>query len=310
MTRAHRFAVASALLAAAIAVAPRAGAAGGSGRVDKKTCIASSESGQKLRHDGKLRAARDQLLVCARPECPTVIRQDCAQFLNEVTTSTPSVVIAARDTNGKETLSVKVTIDGEVALTRLDGKAYSVDPGVHVFKYEAEDGSVQQEDVGIREGEKNRVLYVSFHKADPEAPPAPMTATIKTPAPTPTTAPPVTTTTTTTKPGIPTGAFVFGGIGLLGVGLGTFFLVTAGSDASNLRSTCAPSCSHTDVSAARNKALLGDVAIAVGGVSLIAAVWMALSKPGTERVVQTTGSLRVDVLPTLGGAAMGLRGAF
>src|SRR5262245_34160024 len=81
-------------------------------RVDKKTCIASSESGQKLRHDGKLRAAREQLLVCARPECPAVIRQDCAQFLNEVASSTPSVVIAARDTNGKETLAVKVTIDG------------------------------------------------------------------------------------------------------------------------------------------------------------------------------------------------------
>ena len=308
MTRAGRFAVASALLALAGGVAPAAAA----GRVDKKTCIVSSETGQKLRHDGKLRAAREQLLVCARPECPAVIRQDCAQFLNEVTTSTPSVVIAARDTNGKETLNVKVTIDGEVALTKLDGKAFNIDPGVHSFKYEAEDGTVHSEDLGIREGEKNRVIYVAFHKTEPETPPA---ATAPAPAASPTattpSAPaPVTTTTTTSKPGIPTGAFVFGGIGLLGVGLGSFFLVTAGSDASNLRSTCAPSCSHSDVSAARNKALLGDVAIAVGGVSLIAAVWMVVSKPGTEKVVQTTGGLHFDVAPTPGGAAMGLRGAF
>ena len=281
------------------------------GRVDKRTCIVSSESGQKLRHDGKLRAAREQLLVCARQECPAVIRQDCAQFLSEVTTSTPSVVIAARDTNGKETLAVKVSVDGEVALTKLDGKALSVDPGVHTFKYEAEDGTVLQEDVGIREGEKNRVLYVAFHKPEAETPPPPATpAATSAPGATPAAAP-VVTTTTTTKPGIPTGAFVFGGIGLVGVGLGTFFIVSAGSDASKLRSTCAPSCPHNDVSDARNKALLGDVGLAVGGVAVIAAVWMVLSRPGTEKVVQTTGTnLHVDVAPTPGGASMGLRGSF
>ncbi len=297
--------MASALaIGAIVAAAPDAGAA----RVDKKTCIVSSESGQKLRHDGKLRAAREQLLVCARPECPAVIRQDCAQFLNEVTTSTPSIVIAARDSGGKETLSVKVSIDGELALTKLDGKALSLDPGVHTFKYQAEDGTVVQEDVGIREGEKNRVVYVAFHKPEPEA--TPSVATAATPAAATASTAPLTTTTTTTKPGIPTGAFVFGGIGLLGVGLGSFFLVTAGSDASNLRSTCAPSCSHSDVSAARNKALLGDVAIAVGGVSLIAAVWMAVSRPSSEKVVQTSAGIGLDVHPTLGGAAMGIRGAF
>ncbi len=305
MTRARPITVATGLVALATWAGPADAA-----RVDKKTCISSSESGQKLRHDGKLRAAREQLLICARPECPAVIRQDCAQFLNEVTISTPSVVIAARDTNGKETLSVKVTIDGEVALTKLDGKAFNIDPGVHAFRYEAEDGTVLQEDVGIREGEKNRVIYVAFHKTEPEPTPSPSATPATTATTTPAGAAPVTTTTTTTKPGIPAGAFVFGGIGLVGVGLGTFLLVTAGSDGSNLRSTCAPSCSHSDVSAARNKALIGDVAIAVGGVSLIAAVWMALSKPGTEKTVQTTGGLRLDVAPTPGGAAIGLRGGF
>lgn len=281
-------------------------------RTDKKTCIASSESGQKLRHDGKLRAAREQLLVCARQECPAIVRQDCAQFLNEVATSTPSVVIAARDSSGKETLNVKVSIDGEQVMTRLDGKAFEVDPGVHVFKYEADDGTTVQEEVGIRQGEKNRVLYVSFRKAEPETP-APSTAPAPAAAPPPaaTPAPPqaAPVLTTTTKGPIPAGAYLFGGIGLVGIGAGAFLIASAGSDASHLRETCAPSCPHSDVSAARNKALLGDIALAVGGVSLVAAMYIVLSRPSTERVVQT-GRVRVDVAPLPGGAAMGLSGAF
>ncbi len=292
-------------LALAMLGAPRAIFA--APRVDKKACIASSESGQKLQHDGKLRAAREQLAICARPECPAVIRQDCNDFLNQVTGSMPSVVIAARDSSGKETLNVKVTIDGEVALTKLDGKSLTLDPGVHAFKYESEDGLSVQDEVGVREGEKNRVLYVSFRKSEPAATPA---AAPTTPAPAdsapaahPASARPA------SRGGIPTGAYVFGGIGLVGVGLGTLLLVTADNDASNLRSTCAPSCSHSDVSAARNKALLGDVGIAVGGVALVAAVWMVLARPAADKPA-TTGALRFGLAPTPGGAAAAASGMF
>src|SRR5262245_10917168 len=94
--------------------------------VDKRTCVAANEEAQKLRRDGKLRATRGQLLVCARPECPVVVRQDCAQWLNEVVAATPSIVVAARDSAGKETLAVKVSIDGALVLQKLDGKSYAL----------------------------------------------------------------------------------------------------------------------------------------------------------------------------------------
>src|SRR5262245_25347194 len=96
------FVVAAALVAV---VCSRASAAP---RVDKRTCLATNESAQRLRKDGKLRGAREQLVVCARTECPLVVRQDCAQWLNEVGAAIPSVVVAARDASGKETLAVKV----------------------------------------------------------------------------------------------------------------------------------------------------------------------------------------------------------
>lgn len=272
----------------------------------KAACISESEAAQKLRREGKLRSAREQLLLCARSECPVVVRQDCAQWLNEVVASTPSIVVAARDATGKETLNVKVTIDGEIALQKLDGKAMTLDPGVHAFKYEAEDGTVVEEEVGIREGEKNRVLTVTFQK-----PGAPVDAPVAPPAAAGPAIPPAprSTTTVTTKPGVPVGAFVFGGLAVVGAGVGTFMLVSASSDASNLRSTCAPSCSHSEVNSARNKALIADVAFGAGAVSLMAALWMALSRP-PERVETVQTAVRVDLTPLPGGGGAGVRGAF
>src|SRR5207248_403412 len=136
-----------------------------------RQCIAASENGQRLRKEGKLRAAREQLLICGQRDCPTVIRQDCGNWMSEVTASTP-----------------------------------------------------------------------------PVAPPPPRSGG-----------------------GVPVGAIVFAGIGVLGLGAGTFFWLKASDEASTLRNTCAPACPHGDVSSARTKVILSDVAFAIGGVSLAAA---------------------------------------
>jgi hypothetical protein len=282
------------LLASASAAAP--------GRADKRACVAANEGAQKLRREGHLRAAREQLLVCAKPECPVVVRQDCAQWLNEVVAATPSVVVAARDASGKETLAVKVTIDGELVLSKLDGKAMTIDPGVHKFKYESDDGLVHEEEIAVREGEKNRVLYVNFHKPAAPEPPAPSPAPL---AAQPSAKP--ATTIVTTRSAVPAGAFVFGAVGVAGIGVGAYLVASASSDVSNLRSTCAPSCAHTDVSSARSKALVGDVLLGAGAAALVAAAWMALLRPTTERVETTTA---LDVGATPGGAILTARGRF
>jgi hypothetical protein len=290
---------------AAVALALSAAAAPpAAGHPDKKACIAASESAQKLRHDGKLRAAREQLLLCAKTECPAIVRADCGQWLNEVVSATPSVVVAARDTNGKETLAVKVSIDGELALPKLDGKSFAIDPGVHQLKYEMDDGMAIDEEVAIREGEKNRVLYVNFHKPAPPdsaaAPAAPASAPAASGRPA--------TTIVTSRPGIPAGAWVFGALGVVGVGVGTYLFLGASSDVSDLQH-CAPLCKHSDVDAARTKALVADVAFGAAGVAVAAALWMALVRP-SERVETATARVHWDVGPAAGGASAGVHGAF
>src|SRR5215472_11973757 len=74
------------------------------GAVDKAACVDAAETGQRLRKEGRLISARDSLLVCASPECPEVVSQDCTGWLGEVQRRLGSVVVRARDPHG-ETLS-------------------------------------------------------------------------------------------------------------------------------------------------------------------------------------------------------------
>src|SRR5207249_3874311 len=108
--------------------------------------------------------------------------------------------------------------------------------------------------------------------------------------------------------GVPIGAFVFGGIGVAALAVGTFFLLQASGDASSLRGSCAPACSHDDVNSARSKAVVADVAFGAGAVALIAAAWMVLVRPSAAPQAQT--GLSLDLAPTPGGASGSVRGAF
>src|ERR1700722_13856200 len=66
------------------------------GEPNRATCIDAHAQAQVLRRDGKLRAAREQLVLCATPDCPRLVSDDCTTWLNEIGNEMPSVVIAAR----------------------------------------------------------------------------------------------------------------------------------------------------------------------------------------------------------------------
>src|ERR1700722_17013182 len=69
---------------------------------DKQICIAAAEDGQQSRLDGKLKAAREQFLVCARSGCPSQVRRDCSQWMTEVMAALPTIVLGARDPEGRD----------------------------------------------------------------------------------------------------------------------------------------------------------------------------------------------------------------
>ena len=70
---------------------------------DAAACAEAAERAQPLRRAGSLRAARAQLLVCARKECPRVVRKDCEGWLADVDRSIPTVAFRVEGDHGEPT---------------------------------------------------------------------------------------------------------------------------------------------------------------------------------------------------------------
>jgi hypothetical protein len=222
----------------------------------KQQCVSASEKGQQLKNAGKLEAARAELQICSRAECPKLIQQDCTEWMKDILNILPSVVPGAKDRKGRDLVDVKVSIDGKVATETLDGKAVNVDPGVHVFRFEGKGMAPVEEQVVIRQGEKNRILTITLGAADEKDKPPP-------PPPPP---PP------STKSSPPIAAFIVGGVGLVALGVGGYIVLDANTDASDLRETCAPQCKEEDVKSIEDRRLIGGITAGVGGALLVVGV--------------------------------------
>lgn len=279
-------------LACAVAVAgvtsTTAGAARGQGATDAEECVSAAEESQPLRTDGKLTAAREKLLVCARPGCPDFVRADCTRWLAEVENVLPSVVFRVVDDKGKDVTDVRVLVDGKVIAEKLDGRPVAVDPGEHVFTYEAPGLAPVSERLLVRQGEANRLVSVSM------GPPASARAAA------PPAEPPAPTEESGAK--IPLASWVLGGAGLVSLGVGAVFLASGKGDHSDMESGCAKtrSCSQSEVDSAKTKLLVGDVAVGVGIVGIGAAIVLALVSK--DEPAPKPAATRLEVKPVTGGA--------
>ena len=127
---------------------------------DMQACITASERGQRSRAAGRLREAREQFQICGVEGCPMLVRKDCVQWQSELSTIIPSVVFGAKDKRGRDLLDVTVSMDGDTLVRKLDGKALSVDPGPHTFRFDATGAPPVSERVLVKEGERARVINV------------------------------------------------------------------------------------------------------------------------------------------------------
>ncbi|WP_438021104.1 hypothetical protein WMF18_19420 [Sorangium sp. So ce315] len=314
-------------LAAALALSA-AGAA--HARPTKRACAAAYERAQGLRRDGRLLEAREALIACSQPACPPAAVADCGPWLAEVEQSLPSVVVAAKDADGRERLDVRVLVDGRLLTATLDGKALPVDPGLRTFRFEPATGQAVEERVLIREGEKNRAITATLGAPAAGAPAArrPLASPpLAAPAAAPLAAPAAAPLATPAEPSIPPLAWVAGGVGV--AGLAVFAVAGALSlDAeADLRATCAPRCAAGDVRAIRIQHAVADIGLGVGVVALGTAAWLYLTRPPAARSPQAVaarpphppaprppragaGALWPALRPFIAGAAAGVEGAF
>jgi hypothetical protein len=236
-------------------------------------CIAAADQAQVLRSAHKLKEARAELLNCARPACPTVIGTDCTQWLSEVDAVLPSVVIRAYYPSGADAVAVRVLVDGELLANRLDGLALSVDPGIHVFRYELAGMRPVEQQIVAREGERLRALLVQFEPV------------LVTPDPQP-----VTNHDTRVDTG-PSHAkrdamlrYALAGVGVVALGSYAYFGLRGLSERSDLAAGCGATrtCSNAQVDPIRTKFAVADISLAIGLVSLGVATWLFLSKPAPK----------------------------
>jgi hypothetical protein len=294
------------LFSAAAAVTAHGGP---KGTGDKEACVAAFAKGQELEKAGKLVESRAELVTCGRDVCPDVVRRDCLQVLQSVEASTPSIVPGARDAAGNDVVDARLSLDGAVLATKLDGSAIPVNPGPHALRFEKAGAAPVERQVVVRVGEKNRVVTVDFAANKPAA-----TA----PEPSGTAAPPGVSTAAPASPETPArptpiGPLVLGALGLVSIGAFAALGVKGKDDLAGLRATCGEthSCEPADVDAVKAELIAADVSLGVGVLALGAAtIWLVASYRG-EPPKKAAG---LTVLPVAAavpsGAALGIVGRF
>ena len=168
-------------------------------------CLAASEAAVAERTNQRLRAARSQLLICSAASCPVDIREECAHGVIEMNRAIPTVVFTVKDASGEELTTVKVSADGNVVANQLDGRAISLDPGIHDLVFESAGNARKTVRLVLHEGEKSRSETVVLtptviqRGVAPLASPPPQADSIR-----------IT-------------SYVLGGAGIVGLGLGAGF---------------------------------------------------------------------------------------
>ncbi len=260
-------------------------------------CLAASDASLKRGNEHKLRSERAQLLVCAAASCPADIRKECVSRVDELNAQIPTIIFAAKDASGSDLSAVKVTMDGEVLAERVEGTALSIDPGEHMFLFETAGESAVTKTLVIRQGEKDRREAVAFGTmtttpsitplaTQPNAPPAPTSAASSPELPA-----------TASGHGLGTQkilALVAGGLGIVGLGVGSAFGVMAVSQKSDAQNACpGTQCPTQDgVNKWSNAGTTGDIStigLILGGVAIAGAAVLWFTSPSSSGATTQVG---------------------
>jgi hypothetical protein len=125
---------------------------------DERACVSAFKKAREHEQSGKLQDAKDNLMSCAQAPCSGFLRQQCSSKYNQLEADTPSVVLIVTDGSGAPRADVQVRMDGEVFAPQLDGRALTVDPGMHEFSFSADGNVFATQKVMIVQGQRNRFI--------------------------------------------------------------------------------------------------------------------------------------------------------
>lgn len=287
-------------------VAPAQTPSGGQGGSDaKKACLVQHESAQTFRRTGKLLEAREAMFVCSREDCPAVVRADCGEWVDIVSKAIPSLVVRAKS-DDKDVFEVRVSVDGKLITSHLDGTPFELNPGAHSLRFEYSNFDPITQELLVLEGEKNRVVAANFVKAAPipteplpKQPAGELSAPVETYRPTPVL------------------TYVLGGVALAGVAGFATFGVLGQQKRKDLESSCRPVCSNNDLQSVRTQFLLADVSLGLAIASTVAAGLVYFTRPvkplspsATQGNAERPMDFAFGFSPTPGGAQFAMETVF
>jgi hypothetical protein len=253
---------------------------------EKVACADAYTEGQRLRRAGELLRARERLLYCARDLC-TVLKADCAHWVDELDGAIPTVVLRAHDSQGHDLSDARVLLDGRPLVDHLDGRSIPVDTGTHVFRFERQGMPSVERQVVLGEADKARSVIVEMGAPAPPAGAAPVARQ-----------------TTWARP-VPWPTYALAGLGAAGLVSFAYFGLTGRAEHFDLE-RCSPGCSPSSVDATRTKLLIADVSLGVSLVALGAATYLLLTRPR----VAASDTVTVDVRASSHGGALGIGASF
>lgn len=276
--------------------------------VTRDQCIDANAKAQDLRRDHKLTAAREQLRLCSNAACPGLVQSDCTKRLDELENAQPTVAFEVKDATGADVTGVKVTIDGVLLTSRLDGTSYPIDPGSHTEAFEAAGLPPATRTLVLTEGDRGRHETIVLG-APATLAPAPLAPEVlpeahdRAPEP-------------SSKTGLGTRkalGLASAGVGVAGIAVGSVFGALALSQKSAIESACATTCTASMHSAALSDHSSG---VTDGAVSTIGFVAGGVLLAGGAVLLFTGGSksgtTAMQIVPSVGrgGGGMFLQGEF
>jgi hypothetical protein len=288
-------------------------------------CSAVYDAALEREAAGSLHDAIDMFRNCAADSCSNPGRETCRAKLFRLELDVPSVVPLVKDEAGAPLVDVQVTMDGARLASRLDGRAISIDPGLHEFVFRTgHDGEalIGRTRLVIAQGERNRTIWMTRTNAAPVASVTPAERVSELPASTSALQPRIQTglapitAVTSSEPSSHGGSvapYLLAGTALIGTGAYLLLSSWARSDNQQL-GRCTPNCSEQSVSHIRSLYLIADASLGVAAAAaLSSAAWFIFSRSSadsTDKRPPAQGSYALSVQPERAGALATLRGSF
>lgn len=229
-------------------------------------CVYYHLEAQRQRRAKKLIEAKSAMRECAMSECPTMVQQDCLQWIQSIDEQTPSIVFSI-EANGQPVTGANITVDDQ-DLGGSSANAIPLNPGPHTYVVSDPPYAPQSGTLNVLEGQRYRVFNVRFEEQSP-ATPKPVRPVVRT---------------QTVRP-VPIGTWVLLGVGVVGAGAFTGLGLMGKSEENHLRDFCSPNCTDQDTRRMKSLYLGADIAAGVGAAALISAGVVFLTRPSYERRV-------------------------